>query len=1074
MKFSSQLSLELVRTDWCVRTRVRTVGAACSAALVLLLAGASRALPKPQASTASAAETVVFWAAGFPVADTVAPDRTVLAALPRAEFVDEEKLREALAAESTRLLVMPFGSPFPAEAWQDIHRFLESGGNLLVIGGRPFTRPAYKEKSGAWELGAANQAYARELFLNDYQETPGSSEAVFTANEDFAFARVPSFAWKRAWSATVRLSDEELYPREGSAGTIDARLDTLAWGVKGGRKVSAPVIEIDHLQNQFEGGRWILVNAELGADFWASGVARELISRLANRGLRGAEEFRVQPAWAAVAAGEPVTLNVRWRRFGTKPARVRIEWSCALAHAVAPAHDGEACTAPEKIEANRDGDLFAATVPLAGGVTGLHSLTAKVFENDEPVAIYRTGFWVIDPRGLKDGPRIGTSGNYFTRDGQTMMVVGTTYMASDVQRQFLMRPNPAVWDRDMQQIQDAGINTIRTGWWTGWDQVMKESGEVREEALRAVEAFLLTARAHGLAVQFTFFAFTPDVFGGENPYLDPKAIERQKELIGAVVGRFKDAPFVSWDLINEPSFSNPKKNWQTRPNGDRFELRAWNDWLAKRYARRAALADAWHTVVPAESEPIGLPDENEFSSAATFSAWPADNSLRAQDYTFFAQDAFAEWARTMRDAIRATGSKQLVTVGQDEGGGEERPSPSFFGAAMDFTTTHSWWAQDALLWDSLMAIVPGKPMLVQETGISHEVQADGSARRTLEEEARLFARKLAIAGGSGAGAIEWLWNVNDYMRDDREATIGAIRPDGTEKPEAEVLRKFAAFAAAAGPHLSGAVGPQVAVMTSQALQFSRLQSLATEAQHASLRVLNYGLGVPSYVIPENLAPQMLGDSAARPKLVVLPSAQALGDAAWKALVAYAAGGGTVLITGSVERDAHFGITHRMAELGAAASPASLLLRGNEQQIGDEKISLSFAAAAQESAEYLKFEDGKSFHGFSRGSGKIFVASEPVELAEGMEDATALYTWVLSQAGVRAAFDGRVPDAVMVRPVELQDAVLYLIVSESASDAQIDVRDRVSGARVAMNLAAGSSHLVLLDKKTGRVISEFAH
>ena len=59
-------------------------------------------------------------------------------------------------------------------------------------------------------------------------------------------------------------------------------------------------------------------------------------------------------------------------------------------------------------------------------------------------------------------------------------------------------------------------NTIRTGWWSGWDQVMKD-GEVREDALRSIEAFLMTARAHNLAVQFTFFAFTPDVFGGANP-----------------------------------------------------------------------------------------------------------------------------------------------------------------------------------------------------------------------------------------------------------------------------------------------------------------------------------------------------------------------------------------------------------------------------------------------------------------------------------------------------------------------------------------------------------------------------
>jgi len=82
---------------------------------------------------------------------------------------------------------------------------------------------------------------------------------------------------------------------------------------------------------------------------------------------------------------------------------------------------------------------------------------------------------------------------------------------------------------------------------------------------------------------------------------------------------------------------------------------------------------------------------------------------------------------------------------------------------LDFTTTHTWWAFDALLWDSLVAKLPGKPVLVQETGVSREVQINGAGRRNLDQEAALFERKLAIAAGTSAGAIEWLWNVNALL-----------------------------------------------------------------------------------------------------------------------------------------------------------------------------------------------------------------------------------------------------------------------------------------------------------------------
>ena len=72
--------------------------------------------------------------------------------------------------------------------------------------------------------------------------------------------------------------------------------------------------------------------------------------------------------------------------------------------------------------------------------------------------------------------------------------------------------------------------------------------------------------------QRPFFAFDPqtemqqgpgqegDRLGpGSNPYLDPVAIEAQVAYVRAIVSRFRDVPFLSFDLINEPSFTNPKQ-----------------------------------------------------------------------------------------------------------------------------------------------------------------------------------------------------------------------------------------------------------------------------------------------------------------------------------------------------------------------------------------------------------------------------------------------------------------------------------------------------------------------------------
>jgi hypothetical protein len=1059
------------------------------------IAAHAQELTQTQKSSTPRAAVVVFWEDGFPAADTAAPSRGNLSAiLPDAAFTVADQLADALAADETRLLVMPFGSAFPEDQWEAIRRYLERGGNLVVLGGRPFTRAAYRDKD-TWRLRPPIQAFARTLFLNDYAETPGSDALKFTPNEDFSFLRLPAFAWKRAWSATVRLTDEDLYKREGSAGTLDTRLDTLAWGVANGRKLAAPIVELDHLQNHFAGGRWILADCELADGFYASAEGKDLASKLTKRAAEGAEDFTVQPSWPLFLPGEPLTFEAHLQSAGlifgvssrgsiTFPnlAPVRVDLTVIPEEGVPITKSFDVTPKPvaQQSQPGAIGPLplsVQLTLPPSAG-QGLHSVTAKLYINNEIREVYRTGFWMRDESLLRSGPRLKVAGDYFTLDDKPILVAGTTYMASDVQRQFFIRPNPWLWNRDMAEIHAAGLNTLRTGLWTAWDQVMKQSGVVSEEALRSMEAYLLTARRNGLAVQFTFFAFTPEILGGDNPYLDPEAARRQKNLIIPFVERFHDVPYLAWDLINEPSFSNPLRAWQTRPNGDAHELAAWNAWLNKHYADHGAIAEAWRSIPVPQSASVPLPSEPEFSTRAQYEAWPSNNSLRAMDYLHFAQDGFLQWVKEMTGAIRAAGSAQLITVGEDEGGGEDRPSPSFFGGAVDFTTTHSWWASDALLWDSLVAKVPLKPMLVQETGVSREVRIDGEGHRSLAEETSLLERKLAIAAGTSAGAIEWLWNVNALQRDDREATIGAVRPDGTEKPEAALLQRFAEFAAAAGPHMAGAQLPDVAIVTSQALQFSPNENLAIEAQQKSVRALHYLCGVPAFVLAENEVahsePHHLANVPAtgQPKLVILPAAQALSDEAWTALLAYVSDGGTLLVTGSVERDAHWRVTQRLAALGSAAAPQAILLRAATQQIGEKTLALSFTYDKQQAAESLRFSDGESFHTFTHGKGRIFIASEPIELAEGLQPAAQLYSWVLEQIGVRSPFSGQAPPGILVRPVVLADSVLYLIVSESANEEEISVRDRLTGANIHAKLAPGRAQLVLVSRSGGQVLARF--
>ncbi len=998
---------------------------------------------------------VVLREAGLPAADAPAlPPDQVGKLLPGARVASADQLGALLSDPTTRLLVLPYGSSFPEEDWPAIYSFLQRGGNLLVLGGRPFTRAAYHDAAG-WHLRDYSVRFIRQLAIDQYQITPGSDGMEFHGNLDVPLS-LPVFSWQRAFSPIIRLSAVDLYNRGGATGSIDARLDPLAWGMKGGRRMAVPLMQIDHLQNGFDGGRWIFLSAELTPQFYGTSDAAALIGMLADRALHGAEEFTARPTLPLYISGEPVEVELRWRAVEEPSASLSVRISSFPE--ARPAQPFVTIVVKEYFSAPR-------TVLLpAPKEKGFHVLQAELLKGEKVYAVYRSGFWIRDEDFLRSGPRLTANRDYLELDGHPLAVVGTTYMSSEVQRLFFDHPNAYIWDRDIAQIKAAGLNTIRTGWWTGWDKLCDEDGHPYDRTMRTLEAYLMTARKYAMPVQFNFFAFIPEVLGGANPYLDLQAIRKQQMLISTVVARFHDTPFLAWDLINEPSIS--KHLWRTRPNGDLIELAAWNQWLAKRYPDRAALAAAWGILPDSVAGSIALPQDIEFESRGMY---VGHNSLRVYDYYLFAQETFAGWAQAMREKIRATGSQQLITVGQDEGGVMDRLSPAFFGASLDFTTNHSWWQNDSLLWDSLTAKQPGAAMLIQETGLQRELNLNETARLTPEQEGAIFERKVAMSFVQGSGAIEWLWNTNSYMTEANESPIGALRTDGSEKPEATAMRGFARFAQSVQEHLRSPQQPFVAILTSQAAQFSILGDLQLEAQRKAVRALAYGLHIAPYVIAENQIAKL-----GSPRLVILPSPQALSESTWQALLKYVKDGGNLLITGPVSRDEHWQMRDRARDLGLNAHTEPQNYRGAAIRLPDKAISLSYDQQKQFALEALRFDDGSTWKETALGKGKIFWSSYPAELAEGLDPAVALYGYVSAALKIKPMFElqSPLPSSILVYSTELQDSLLYILESENADDTQIDLRDTVTGVRLTLKLPAQRAAIALIGKHEKAVLAQY--
>src|ERR1035438_5397844 len=188
--------------------------------VVLTFSFAVAALNPPALAAQDFSNAVVFYEAGFPSADSATLSREQLsAALSEAHFASADELKTALDAPTTKLLVLPFGSAFPEADWSAIYSFLQRGGNLLVCGGKPFSRAAYHDGS-KWKLRDYSVRFARQLLIDQYQDAPGSEGLEFQVNSDTTF-QANGFSWKRAFSPVIRLSAVDLYNRGGSAGSLD-------------------------------------------------------------------------------------------------------------------------------------------------------------------------------------------------------------------------------------------------------------------------------------------------------------------------------------------------------------------------------------------------------------------------------------------------------------------------------------------------------------------------------------------------------------------------------------------------------------------------------------------------------------------------------------------------------------------------------------------------------------------------------------------------------------------------------------------------------------------------------------
>ncbi len=1006
-------------------------------------------------------KAVVFWEKEFPFIDT-APltQQQIKKALGgwQVSFAGLADLQRDLA--NADLLLTVHGSAVAKAAWPAFMEFFSRGGNWAHLGGAPFTRPV-RLSGGAWHIETHQTCFAREVMLRHTFEVPLPATARLVSLQEHAdlSSALSGFEPTRAWALQIRLTDNRVHHEDaGSSGTRQAYFTPLVHAIDEGKVLVAPIAALDHPLGPYCGGRWVLAPCQ-----GQEPLSAKLIKAMCEHAVGPHVRLEVRPGFGCYYPGEKATMIIRAACSTQTELTVKLSIRDDRGKQV---YSGRFDTTAGAA------DAFITTPPITVPRAGLYSASSQAFAKGKLVAGAHNGFWVYDAKLMAKPKPLSMNKDYFLRDGKPYPVTGTTYFSTVSHRSFLFEPTPLDWDRDMAAMKKCGINMIRTGVWTGWLRATQDVGAVDEAVVRSLQAYVLTAAKHDIPVIFNCFAFIPNSWNAVNPYIDPAALAAQKAFVSALSRRLVEANHLMWDFINEPSFFNANALFAVHPNYDSVEASAWRQWLRERGYSDDELRERWRI---SPNEHMGPPKPEDFFEHHTLQGI---EPMRTIDFVLFGQEMFARWAKAMADVIRANGNpNQFVTVGQDEQGCYRSPTPHFYRGSVDFTSNHTWWQNDDLLWDSVVTKTPHRPHLVEETGVMFAETLDALPARTLEQVRDLLERKLvlAFAGGCG-GFIQWLWNTWTYNYTDMEAGIGMLRADGSAKPELWALSDVAHFMAGVGRYMVGRRSEETCIVIPHSNQFGTCPT-ADAALRRSVRTLEYRMGVPCRSASEYF-PQDIGNA----RFIVLPAPRQLIQECWDVLMEKVRRGAWLLASGFIEADEVRRPVPRLARWGLQTVCRTMLHQETlplAKELGQDALEVCFAPQ-HGTIPHLQTARGPGEQALPLqvlplGKGKIVYCPIPIENCLSEADTENVYRLFAKAAGLQTNKPQATAPGLLVRPERFEKHTLFLIVNESSVPQQATLSGQAVRAgdwRHVVAVPAGRSAMVLVENAGGKIIAQY--
>lgn len=671
-------------------------------------------------------------------------------------------------------LILPYGPEYPADAREPIKVYLKSGGSFFSTGGYTFDTPCVMNSDGVM-TPADNLVTAKDIANGDVSGKPmntrnGAMGDTLGLNPDQIGVFDPSYILNDVKCISA-VKEQSVIPityshRKAVVGYAASALlgsNNPVFPDKWGRHI--PLIEGTDYQGRSKGPAGAIAfnyDGPYAKSSWAFfGVTdvnlfgkydesmlpylpKIIDALLAKRFLHS-----MQTDLACYKSGEAVRVSCNAANYGKSEAKAQVLISIFDEHGKVPIS-----TIKSSIELNSRSDQSVKAVFKSDGFKGgLYRIKAVLQVGDKVVDQMEAGFMVYMPVGQPKGFDMTFKENYFHDGSRPLLLSGTNFTG---QVFYAIDENPLVWDRDLQRMNENGLNVARVVHFSPF--VTSSPGKISAKPMdlnidklpisieRKFDAFVQLCRKHKIIV----FLTTHDWM---ELGLTDEELAAQKRYLHLIADRYKDTPGFMVDIQNEPNINMPTVS--EAKNQPVHIVKLWNDYLQGKYGSDDALKSAWTITSP----------EAKLGNIQLYAGSDDWADMRTFDADMFRNVQINRWIKENADGARLGNPKMPVAVGflQEFWSLNKLTTMEY----LDFANMHSYTPIETLRVDFKLfdRRFEGKSVSEGEYGAynDHQLRVSG-VDNPVQEYDRYLRTGHYLFGEGGSFISNWCWkDMNDVV-----------------------------------------------------------------------------------------------------------------------------------------------------------------------------------------------------------------------------------------------------------------------------------------------------------------------